>query len=413
MSAKRLSLFLALLLWPGFITLAGCGRGAGGRDEGAASPRTEAIDRSLSSAARFLVERQDPHGAWRSDQYAPFREGSALTPLVMHALCCVADLPEFTAAYGKGSDYLAGRARPDGTIDEGPHGLSYPVYTSSLAIRVLSEARNLRHRAARDAWLKYLRGRQMTEELGWQPEDKEYGGWGYSIPLPQKPRPGALALPVEANLSATVFALTALRAAGCTPDDPAFPKALTFVKRRQNFSDDPALGDPIYDDGGFDFIYDDGARNKAGLAGKDSAGRDRFHSYGSTTADGVRGLLACGVPGDDARLRAARQWLEARFHASSHPGTYVEAREGLRNSVYYYYAWSLAEAAHSLGTGKARMSEGGLSWAEALAEELMRRQAECGSWTNPAGAQREDDPLVATSLAMSALAMCRTSLKNE
>ena len=59
------------------------------------------------------------------------------------------------------------------------------------------------------------------------------------------------------------------------------------------------------------------------------------------------------------------------------------------------------------------MSEGDLPWAEALADELIRRQAERGSWTNPAGAQREDDPLVATSLAMSALAICRTSLRTE
>jgi squalene-hopene/tetraprenyl-beta-curcumene cyclase len=413
MSAKRLSWFLGLMIWLGFISLAGCGRSAGERDDSAVSSRLERIDHSLLSAARFLVENQDAKGAWRSDQYAPFRDSSALTPPGMQALGCVADLPEFTAAYGKGCDYLAGRVKPDGTIDEGPHGLSYPVYTAALAVRVLSKERNLRHRSARDAWLKYLRDRQLTEGLGWQPEDKEYGGWGYSIPLPQKPRPGALTLPVEANLSATVFALTALRAAGSTPDDPAFPKALTFVKRRQNFSDDPALRDPAYDDGGFYFIYDDGARNKAGPAGKDSTGRDRFHSYGSMTADGIRGLLACGVSADNARLRAAREWLEAHFRVDRHPGTYVEAREGLRNSVYYYYAWSLAEAAHSLGIDKIPMPEGDVRWAEALADELIRRQAECGSWTNPAGAQREDDPLVATSMAMSALAICRTSLKTE
>jgi len=413
MSAMRLSLFLGLLIGPGLMALASCGCGPGASDEGAVASRIERIDQSLLSAARFLVERQDADGAWRSDQYAPFRDGTALTPLVVNSLRCVAEVPEFTAAYEKGSDYLARLAKPDGTIDEGPHGLSYPVYTSSLAVRVLSEPANERHRAARDAWLKYLRGRQMTEELGWRPEDKEYGGWGYSIPLPKKPRPGALTLPVDANLSATVFALTALRAAGCAAEDPAFSKALTFVKRRQNFCDDPALRDPAFDDGGFYFIYDDGARNKAGPAGKDRAGRDRFHSYGSTTADGVRGLLACGVPAGDPRLEAARHWLEAQFRADRHPGTYLEAREGLRNSVYYYYAWSLAEAARSLGKGKIHLMDGELRSAEALADELIRRQAEGGSWTNPAGAQREDDPVVATSMAVSALAICRTALNAE
>ena len=56
---------------------------------------------------------------------------------------------------------------------------------------------------------------------------------------------------------------------------------------------------------------------------------------------------------------------------------------------------------------------GKLPWAQALADELMRRQGKQGSWTNPAGAQREDDPLVATSMAMSALAICRASLTVE
>jgi hypothetical protein len=405
--APWLTIFLCL------VGVAGCSRDAGGRDEDAASARIEGIDRSLSSAARFLVERQDADGGWRSDQYAPFRDGSALTPLAMHALRCVADMPEFASAYRKGSDFLAGRVLSDGTIDEGSHGLSYPVYTAALAVRVLSEPANERHRAARHAWLKFLQGRQLTEELGWLPEDKEYGGWGYSVPPPRKPRPGALMLPVEANLSATVFAVTALQAAGCAPDNPAFLKALAFLKRQQNFNDDPGRRDPAYDDGGFYFIYDDGARNKAGPAGKDSAGRQRFHSYGSTTADGVRGLVACGVPATDPRLGAALQWLDARFRADQHPGIYLKEREALRDSVYYYYAWSLAEALHSLRITGVQTPTGKLPWAEALADELIRRQGKQGSWTNPASAQREDDPLVATSMAMSALAICRTSLRTE
>jgi hypothetical protein len=274
---------------------------------------------------------------------------------------------------------------------------------------VLSEPANERHRAARYAWLKYLQARQLTDELDWQQEDKEYGGWGYSVPVPRKPRPGALTLPVEANLSATAFALTALRAAGCAPENPAFLKAITFLKRQQNFNDDPAERDSSYDDGGFYFIYDDGARNKAGPAGKDNTGRLRFHSYGSTTADGVRGLLACGVPDTDHRLCAALRWLDSRFRADRHPGKYLKEREALRDSVYYYYAWSLAEALHSLRRREAQTPTGKLPWAEALADELIRRQSKQGSWTNPAGAQREDDPLVATSMAMSALAICRDS----
>jgi hypothetical protein len=54
---------------------------------------------------------------------------------------------------------------------------------------------------------------------------------------------------------------------------------------------------------------------------------------------------------------------------------------------------------------------GKVRWAEALADELMKCQREDGSWVNSAGAQREDDPLVATSFAASALAVCRSALE--
>ena len=72
----------------------------------------------------------------------------------------------------------------------------------------------------------------------------------------------------ESNLSATTFALNALKAAGVPADDPAFAKALTFVKRCQNWPEKEEERDPKFDDGGFFFIYDDPIRNKAGVAGK-------------------------------------------------------------------------------------------------------------------------------------------------
>src|SRR5205823_12631210 len=96
-------------------------------------------------------------------------------------------------------------------------------------------------------------------------------------------------------------------------DDPAFPKALVFVRSCQNFADDPEFADPTLDDGGFHFIYDDPARNKPGLAGLDRHGRPRFRSYGSTTADGYRALLRCGSAGHDPRARAALAWLQSHF----------------------------------------------------------------------------------------------------
>ncbi len=48
--------------------------------------RDERIDPALAAAVRFLLARQSPEGAWRSEIYAAFKEGDALTPLVTGVL---------------------------------------------------------------------------------------------------------------------------------------------------------------------------------------------------------------------------------------------------------------------------------------------------------------------------------------
>jgi hypothetical protein len=70
----------------------------------------------------------------------------------------------------------------------------------------------------------------------------------------------------------------------------------------------------------------------------------------------------------------------------------------------------VARALRVGGVREARTAGGAVRCAEALADELLKRQRDDGSWVNPADAQREDDPLVATSLAAAAVAECRLAL---
>src|SRR5439155_8988109 len=109
-----------------------------------------------------------------------------------------------------------------------------------------------------------------------------------------------------------------------------------------NYIDEPNATEPDYDDGGFFFIYGDPVRNKAGVAGNNRAGHERYRSYGSTTADGLRALLASGLPPDHPRVRAAVGWLEKHFSADEHPGRYTEGREANQPAVYFYYCHSVA-----------------------------------------------------------------------
>src|SRR5262245_20965065 len=110
-------------------SLAGAGEGN--------ADRVKRIDRSLSATAGHLLPQQAKDGAWRSEVYGAFKDGGALTPLVLHALQGTPASPKLEAAYRKGAAYLAGLVKADGEIDAGLFGLSYPVYTSAGAVIVL------------------------------------------------------------------------------------------------------------------------------------------------------------------------------------------------------------------------------------------------------------------------------------
>ena len=61
----------------------------------------------------------------------------------------------------------------------------------------------------------------------------------------------------------------------------------------------------------------------------------------------------------------------------------------------------------ALQAQEAVTERGGVRWADALARELVRRQKPDGTWRNVYTDAKEDDPLVSTPWAASALAICR------
>ncbi len=359
---------------------------------------------SLARGVTYLLKQQSADGAWRSDVYATFKDGTALTPLALLALLDAAEAgqnrAESLAARKKAAAWLAKFAQADGTIHPGPDGFEYPVCTAALSVKALSHPENAEHRAARDAWVKYLQERQLNEKLGWKPEDKQYGGWGYCRVLPRKPQPNQFAPPlIESNLSATLFALDALKAAEKL-DAATAQTAVVFVRRCQNWPLLQPHQSPFvwsqYRDGGFHFIYDDPTRNKAGMAHADPM---LFHSYGSTTADGFRALRLCAQLEDEPRQNAAASWIKHHFRADTHPGEYLKAHEINRDAVYFYYAASVSRVLPDLGMPDARSA--------ALAAALVKRQRDDGSWANAVELVRENEPIVATSNAVTALAYCK------
>jgi len=384
--------------YAGLVAAALCRTRSGRGDE--LSRLIERIDEAVGQAVGFLAGKQAADGAWRSEVYGPLKDGPSLTAFIAAALVKINDGSAVEPTLGTAIGYLA-------SIDPVAGGITYPVYAAAGAVAVFSWKSTSRCTAARAAWLACLRRQQLIEALGWNESDDSFGGWSFAHepPVAINGKPASpLAVP---NLSATTFAVDALRAAGCSVDDPAIQKALIFVQRCQNWTDDETAMDLRFDDGGFFFLHSDAIRNKPGEAGVDSKGRIRYHSYGSTTADGLRALLACGLPIDHPRVRAARSWLVADFSAERHPGEYPANREHLRSALYFYFAASAAEA---LLTSQPKRNFGESPWATDFGEVLRGRQRKDGSWANPAVDVREDDPLVATPLALGALFYCKTAL---
>jgi squalene-hopene/tetraprenyl-beta-curcumene cyclase len=381
----------------GFVTAALCRSRFGRCDE---RPRLiERIDEAVGRAVGFLAGKQAADGAWRSEVYGPLKDGPSLTAFIAATLAKIADHAAVQPTLSRATSYLT-------SIDPLAAGITYPVYAAAGAVTALSR-RSMGGAAHCDRWLAILRQQQLVEALGWNERDNSFGGWSFAHERPLSIN-GKPASPLAApNLSATTFAIEALRTAGCSANDAAVQTALIFVQRCQNWTDDETVLDPRFDDGGFFFLHGDPIRNKPGEAGVDAKGRIRYHSYGSTTADGLRALLACGLPIDHPRVRAARSWLVARFSAEKHPGEYPADREHLRSALYFYFAASAAEA---LFVSQPKSDFCDSTWSEDFGEALLGRQRRDGAWANPAVDVREDDPLVATPLAISAHFYCKTAL---
>jgi len=379
-------------------------------------PLVKRIDSSIAAAARYFMRVQAKDGAWRSETYGFFKDGLSQTPLVLSSLFFMPQAGERVKdTYRRGAGYLVSWVGEDGRVKAKEREILFPVLSSASASRTVvlldKTPETLR---AQQAWLAYMRERQLDRALGWEPSDPEFGGWGFALEIPRKPAPGKLRDEfVESNMVATIFGIAALRSAKIPGDDGVWQDILVFVSRCQNFAAKPEEADAEFDDGGFFFIPNDPLQNKAGAAGRDRLGRQRFHSYGSMTADGLRALIRCGLKPDHPRVIAARKWLESNFDPANVPGVYEKDREVLRNATYYYWAWAVAHAFAGLGIREIETRSGRISWAEPLAEELLKRQRPDGSWVNRCTDAKEDDPLVATPWAAAALAICRESMTGE
>jgi hypothetical protein len=347
---------------------------------------------ALARAAGYLWSQQAEDGGWHSATHGIVRGGQAWTPFVLHALLQV---PERVAPRPEGGVERALafiRAHVDSSGALGlavPPALEYPNYSTAYALLVLAA-----HGAPEDTALvrrmaAYLRAQQLTEARGFAPDWPGYGAWGFGE---TNLAPGQAG---HVDLSHTRRALGALAAAGAL-DSTAAAAATRFLRLLQKHPGDGRpqppdgiLTDSTHYDGGFYASSVSFGVNKAGVDG-----RGVFGAYATATADGLLALLDAGHAPASEPVQAALRWLR------DHPGW--EEPAGLTpdwQPVMLFYG--VATRAEAYG----RMGETG--WENEVVSLLVGLQRPDGSFVNPAGApNKEDDPLLATALAVEALVRC-------
>ncbi len=328
--------------------------------------------------AEYLRRNQEECGGWTTEKGI----GTSLVVLLglLRAGCPMDD-----PAVERGFDYVLRAVQADGGIyTPGGH---IPVYESCLALSLFAFAKSRFGTDRFDAILEngetFVRGQQYSEENGTSPDDKAYGGLGYS----KKSRP---------DLSNTQFFVDTLRDMGADFNDAAIQRAVTFVERCQNF---PAEGEgeaaPADDDDAGGFFYT--CMTNENPAGQETDGGLR--SYGSITYAGLKSLIYAGLTESDPRVEAATGWIRRNYSTTKNPGL------GLRGLYYYYH--TMSRTMDVLG-GDYFADDAGVShfWKGELIEVFARRQRPDGSWANSNPMWFESDPNLVTGYALIVLSYC-------
>jgi squalene-hopene/tetraprenyl-beta-curcumene cyclase len=364
---------------------------------------------ALVDGAAALVARRAPSGAgWTRHvgEQSPEDVGSGITALAVRAL---AGLPPdlrkpHEAAIAQALATLLARQKPEGWIDDpaATGGETYETYATAETILALAARKDPNDQATIAALTSGLRGRQLGlpegqgafggwfDELYWQ-----YGGF------PFEARP-VDRTSVRVTVGGTAIAVEALSVAGAGASDPALVRARRYFERVQNWN---AENDPLFADlrdGGFPETR---FFSKAGFR---DVGEERIaRSYGSTTADGVRGLLACGAPKDDPRLKGAADWLRNHYDGrlGRNPGFEDERPPNdFGNGIHFYYLASISWALDALGEDPFLTHQGTRRWGEDLVDAVAgATQRADGAWRNPKSDMAEDNETIATSFALLAL----------
>ncbi|HEX6883497.1 MAG TPA: prenyltransferase/squalene oxidase repeat-containing protein [Planctomycetota bacterium] len=354
--------------------------------------RAAETQRALERGAMFLLS-QRVEGGFGFDG----RRDAGITAMAVGALLA---LPEprpaaVQAAIVEGLDFLVGLQQDDGSIHEG----QLANYVTSAAILALVRGGRPDDQERVRRATAFLKALQSDEGEGYSEGDRYYGGMGY----------GGDERPDLSNLQ---MALEALHAAGTSPSDPAFQKALAFLQRCQNRSESNDL--VVVADGKTIAAGNDGGagyapgESKAGFVTL-ADGKQVPRSYGSMSYALLKGYLFAGLAKDDPRVQAVWKWLRENYTLDVNPGFPASDDPAAAYQGLFYYFYTMAKALDLFGEG-VLVDAAGVEhdWRSELCARLVAMQRPDGSWINENAARWfEGNPVLATSYALLTLGTAR------
>ena len=346
----------------------------------------------IAGGVDYLLAHRDGDGGWSMGDQRQMQP--ALTALAVKA---VLQDPRYDAASPEvrgALDVILSYQQADGGIYDPRQGKNN--YTTAVAVMVLVAADDPSLSPALERAVMYLRGLQIVP--GSQSPDGDVIGEGHpfegGVSYGEHGRP---------DLSNVGFWMQAMHDAGVPGDDPDMQRALAFVARTQNRSESNASAWAAAgaNDGGF--VYAPATRDDLTMgvsqAGPGPGGRG-LRSYGSMTYVGFKSLLYADLSRDDARVRAALDWIRLYWRLNSNPN--MPPDRSLEGLYYYYHA--MAKALRAWGEGTITSTDGDVHvWRHELIDALAERVAPDGSWVNDADRWFENDPILVTAYAVLAL----------
>ena len=359
-------------------------------DEQTYSNALSAIDRGLD----HLRQCQDRRGLWMSDDTAtptdepeaPAPVAIAVTAMGLQGFAQRGHTPESDQSLRRALQAILAVRGEDGTIDGG----SLSNYVNAAMVSGMASLEDPRFQDAVQNGVASLTRHQWNRDEGIGARKDWFGGAGYG----NRGRP---------DLSNTQTMLQALHDSGMSPDDPAFQQAVVFLSRTQNLTAvNPS--DWSGNDGGFVYTPANGGESMA----SQYAGEGRYaeqmpegvarslRSYGSMTYAGFKSLIYAGLTEQDPRVQAAYNWLRTHYTFDRNPGV---GQQGL-----YYYYLAMARALRAAQQPIITDAEGiEHDWRMELAQAIMKRQRDDGSWINTEDRWMEGQDELTTVYAVLAL----------